>query len=304
MATGGIITRSNHPDALWPGVKAWYGLKYGELPREWTEIFDRRSSDKYQERVIEATGFGLAAVKSEGASIAYDADGQGNVNNFTHVVYGLGYIVTREELEDDLYADVSNARASSLAFSMKTSEEVVHANILNRAFNASYVYGDGVALVSNAHPTLSGTQSNLITAADLSEASLEDGLKAIMQTRNARGLNIPVTARKLIVSTADAFNAERIVGSALRPGTNNNDINAIRAMGMIPDGVVVNHYLTDLDAWFLKTDVPEGLLSFWRRKAELERDNDFDTENAKAKSTMRFAAGVGDWRSLFGNPGA
>lgn len=302
--TGGVITRSAHPDALWPGVKAWYGKKYGQLAREWTQIFDRRTSDKYQERVAETTGFGLAAVKSEGASILFDSDQEGTLNLFTHVVYGLGYIVTREELEDDLYADVSNSRAGSLAFSMRTTEEVVHANILNRAFSGSYVGGDGVSLVSASHPTVGGLQSNLITAADLSEASLEDGLKAIMQARNARGLNIPVVGRKLIVSTYDAFNAERIVGSALRPGTNNNDINAMRSMGMLPDGVVVNHYLTDTDAWFIQTDVEDGLLSFWRRNAQLERDNDFDTENAKAKSTMRFAAGWADWRSIYGNAGA
>jgi hypothetical protein len=304
MATGGIITRSAHPDALWPGVKAWYGKKYGSLPREWTDIFERRSSDKYQERVAETTGFGLAAVKSEGASVAYDSDQEGVLSTFTHTVFGLGYIVTEEELEDDQYADVSNSRAGSLAFSMRTTEEVVHANILNRAFNASYVGGDGVSLINTSHPTVGGLQSNLITAADLSEASLEDGLKAIMQMRNARGLNIPVVGRKLIVSTFDAFNAERIVGSTLRPGSANNDINAMKSLGMLPDGVVVNHYLTDTDAWFIKTDVEEGLMSFWRRNARLEKDNDFDTSNAKAKSTMRFAAGWADFRALVGSAGA
>lgn len=299
----GVITRSNHPDALWPGVKAWYGKEYAKLPKEWSQIFDKRSSDKYQERVIETTGFGLAPVKPEGSSISYDSDLQGTTNYFTHVVYGLGYIVTREELEDDLYTEVSAARAGALSLSMRTTEEIVHANVLNRGFSTSYPIGDGAALFSLAHPTRSGNQANIITAADLSETSLEDMLKGIMQTKNARGLNIRSMGQKLIVSTADAFNATRIMESTLRTATPNNDINAVKAMGMLPQGIVVNHFLTDLDAWFVQTDVRDGLLSFWRREASLEKDNDFDTENAKAKSTIRFSAGVGDWRNIWGSAG-
>lgn len=297
------ITRSAHPAALWPGVKAWFGQTYDELPTEWDKIFSRETSDKAYEEVVEATGFGLAPVKPEAASIQYDTDSQGYKSRFTHLVYALGYIITREALEDNQYEQLSRRRSRALAFSMRQTTEIVHANIINRGFSSSYLGGDGVALFSAAHPTLGGQQSNLLTAADLSEASLEDGLKVIAQTRNARGLNVASRANRLIVSTGDMFNAERIVNSNLRPGTANNDINAVKAMGLLPGGVVVNHYLTDLDAWFLQTDVDQGLMSFWRRAVELEKDNDFDTENAKAKASMRFAAGWADWRAIYGNPG-
>lgn len=304
---GGVITRSNHPDALWPGVKAWFGKEYKEWAPLYSQMFEKVQSDKAYEKVIEATGFGMAVVKPEGQSISYDSDFEGVVNLFTHVVYGLGYIVTREEIEDDLYAEVSKTRGKSLTFSMKTTIETVHANVLNNGFtnSAPYLGGDGVPLFSASHPTASGNQTNIITAADFSETSLEDMLKAIAQTKNARGLNVNPTAEKLIVSTYDMFNAERILGSQLRPGTANNDINATRAMGMLPGGVVVNPYLTDQDAWFVKTNVPDGLISMWRRDVgTLEKDNEFDTENAKAKSTVRFAAGWGDFRGVWGSAGA
>lgn len=296
----GVITRSNHPSALWPGVKAFFGMKYKEHPAEWSQIFEKGDSDKYQERVVESTTFGLAPQKAEGASLQYDTDSEGYTSYFTHVVYGLGYVVTREELEDDLYTEVSNRRARNLAFSMRTTAEIVHANVLNTAFSASG--GDGVALISSSHPTLSGNQSNLLTAADLSETAIEDALKIQMQAKNNRGLRIALRTQRLIIPTDETFNAQRILKSELRQGTANNDINAIKALGAIPE-VTINHYLTDMDAWFLQTDVPEGLMSYWRREASLEKDNDFDTENAKAKSTMRFSAGAADWRCLYGNTG-
>lgn len=298
-----IITRSAHPSNLWPGIKAHFGLKYREHPPKWAEVFEKRTSDKYEERVVEATGFGLAPVKTEGAPVQYDTTSEGYKTNFRHVVYSLGYIVTEEELEDNLYAYVSQGRSRALAFSMRTTAEIVHANVLNRAFSGSFLGGDGVALISNAHPTAAGNASNLITAADLSETSLEDGLKAMMQAKNSRGLNIAVTCKNLIVSTSDVFNAERILYSAGRVGTANNDINAVRSLGAVP-GVSVNPYLTDLDAWFLQTDVPEGMLSFWRREVELVKDNDFDTSNAKAKASSRFSCGWGDWRAMWGSAGA
>lgn len=299
-----VITRSAHPSDLWPGIKAHFGANYTTLPAEWSTIFSKETSDKAYEEVVEATGFGLAPIKSEGAGIQYDSDGEGYKSRFTHVVYALGYIVTREELEDNQYEAKSMRRSRALSFSMRTTAEIVHANILNRAFSASYVGGDGVALLSASHPTASGNQSNLLTAADLSEASLEDGLKAVMQVKNARGLNIAVRAEQLIIPTAEAFNAERILKSQLRSGTANNDINAVRSMGLLPKGVNINHYLTDTDAWFLQTDVPEGLQSMWRREVMLEKDSDFDTENAKAKASMRFSAGWGDHRAVFGSAGA
>lgn len=219
------------------------------------------------------------------------------------MVYGLGYIVTREELEDNLYDEVSRPRAGNLAWSMRTTAEFVHANVLNRGFDTNYPIGDGAALFSAAHPTLSGNQSNLLTAADFSEAAMEDATKAVWRVKNNRGFPINAGVRRLIISPEDAFNATRILNSTLRAGTGNNDINALNAMGIVPD-VVVSKYLTDTDAWFVQTDVPNGLVSLWRRDVGIERDNDFDTENAKAKATMRFSAGVADWRSTFGNGGA
>lgn len=304
---GGVITRSNHPDALWPGVKKWFGKEYSKWPALWSQMFDENSSDKAWEYIIETTGFGLAAVKAEGESITYDSDSEGAKTTLTHVVRGLGYIVTREEMEDDLYVQVSQARGRSLAFSINTTVETVHANTFNRAFSGSYVGGDGVALISTAHPTLSGNQSNKLTvAADFSEAALEALCIQISNTQNSRGLNINLKGQKLLISTADSFNAERVLKSELRTATANNDINASRSMGVIPGGFLVNPYFTDTDAWFVKTNIPEGsgLVSYWRRKADLERDNDFDTENAKAKSTVRFVNGWGDWRSVFGSEGA
>jgi len=298
------ITRSAHPSALWPGVKSWFGTSYDELPSEWDKIFDTDTSDKAYEEVVEASGFGLAPVKPEAASIQYDTDAEGYKSRFTHVVYALGYIVTEEELEDNQYEVLSRRRSRMLAYSMRQTTEIVHANILNRGFSASYLGGDGKALFAADHPTAGGAQSNLLTAADLSEASLEDGLKVVAQTRNSRGLNIANTARKLIIPTGEMFNAERIVNSNLRSGTANNDDNAIKQMGLLPGGIVVNHYLTDQDAWFLQTGVPDGLMSYWRRKVRLEKDSDFDTANAKAKASMRFAAGWGDWRGAYGNAGA
>jgi S-adenosylmethionine/arginine decarboxylase-like enzyme len=298
------ITRSNHPSLLWPGVKSIFGLSYAELPAEWSQVFEEDSSDKAYEVLVEATGFGLAPVKSEGASISYDTDGEGYKNTLTHVVYGLGYIVTREEMEDNKYTEVASRRARGLAFAMNTTAEIAHANLFNRAFSTSYPQGEsGVALCSASHVTLNGTQSNLLTAADLSESALEDAVKTIRQGKNSRGLNVGMKVKRLIVHTDDEFNATRILKSDLRVSTPNNDINAIKAMGSIPE-VVPMTYLTDNDAWFIQSNVPEGLKSMWRRKPGLEKDSDFDTENAKAKSTMRFALGTGDWRCLYGSAGA
>lgn len=297
-----VITRSTHPSDLWPGIYDHFGNKYKSLPKQWSKVFEKGRSTKAYEQLVETTTFGLASVKPEGQSIVYDTDGEGYKTTLYNTVYGLGYIVTREENEDNQYLEVSKRRSGALTFSMNTTCEIVHWNILNRAFSTSYPIGDGAALVSAAHPTLAGNASNLLTAADLSETAVEDAAKAIMQAKNSRGLNIAVNIERLIVSTGDAFNAQRILKTNLRPGTANNDINAIRAMGIVPE-VVVSNYLTDLDAYFFQTDVPDGLMSLWRREVELEQDNDFDTENMKAKATMRFLAGVGDWRSIWGSAG-
>lgn len=301
--SAGIITRSAHPDALWPGVKAWFGLEYDKVPATWSKIFERMGSTKYQERIAEGTTFGLAPVKTEAAPIQFDSDDEGYVAIFQHTVYALGYIVTAEELEDNQYDEVSRARSANLAWSMRTTAEFVHANVLNRGFDSSYPIGDGQPLFSASHPTRSGNQSNLLTAADFSEAAMEDATKNVWRVQNNRGFPINAGVKRIIINPEDAFTVTRVLNSVLRSGTNNNDINALNAMGIVPE-VVVSKYLTDTDSWYVQTDIPNGLVSMWRRDVTLSKDNDFDTENAKAKATMRFSAGAADWRSVFGNTGA
>lgn len=301
----GVITTGNHPKALWPGVKAWFGTSYKEHPLECEMVFDSDSSSKNYEEDVEITGFGQAPVKTEGQSVSYDSHTQGYTKRYTHVAYGLGYIVTREELDDNLYEKVSRSRARSLAFSMKQTKETVGSNIFNRAFNSSYTGGDGKELLATDHPSLNGNWSNeLSVAADLSEASLEDIFIQIMNATNSRGLKIALTPRKLIVPPNLAFEATRIVKSNLQNDTANNAINAIKAMGMLPEGVMVYHYLTDTDAWFVKTDCPEGLKKYQRTAIEFTKDSDFDTENAKAKAYERYSFGWTDPRGLYGSPGA
>jgi hypothetical protein len=303
-----VITRSNHPDALWPGVLEWFGLNYEEFPDIFTEIFDRVEGSLATERLIEATGFGLARVKTESSPVTYDADGEGYATLATPFVLGLGYQVTREELEDGLYTEVSMPRSEQLAFSMHTTIELSHANVLLNGFSGSYPFGDGQPLYSASHPTKSGTQSNLPTVnADFSEASLEDMIKRIYLTQNSRGLQISLRPRKIIVSAADMFNATRVLESQLRTSTANNDINAVKQMGLIPEGALTNPYLgvESTQAWYMLTSTQKnkGLVSIWRRDPELEKDSEFDTDNAKAKVTSRFTPTVGDWRSTFATPG-
>ncbi len=297
-----LITRSTMPDLLWPGIQAIFGTTYDKLDKEYTRIFDVRKSSKAYEKVTEATGLGLAAVKPEGSSIIYDSPNSGPASVFTHVTYGLGYIMTREAEEDNQYQEVAEANAAALPWSMLTTKEIVHANVLNRAFNSSYLGGDGQPLISASHATANGTQSNLIPAVDLSEAALEDALTAIAQAKNSAGLPIALRAVRLIVGPGQIFNATRILESEGRVGSANNDANAIKTLGLVPE-IVINHYLDDPDAWFLQTNAPNGLISYQRRALALEKDNDFDTENRKHKATERYSAGWGDPRAIYGSAG-
>lgn len=297
------ITRSSQPDFLWPGIHAIFGTTYDELQKEYTRIFDVRKSTKAYEKVAEATGMGLAAVKAEGASILYDTPGVGPTSVFTHVTYGLGYVITREAVEDNQYSEVATANARALPWSMRATKETVHANVLNRAFTAAYAGGDGQEMISADHPTANGTQSNLLTAADLSESALEDAFTTIATVKNSAGLPIALRPVRLIVGPGQIFNATRLFESAGRSGTADNDVNAFKVLGLVPE-IVVNHYLDDPDAWFIQTNAPNGLISFNRRMLDLEDDTDFDTENRKHKATERYSAGWGDWRAVFGNAGA
>lgn len=300
----GVITTGNVIKALWPGMRAFWGRQYDEHPQEWSKIFDTETSEKNYEEDTEITGFGLASIKPQASSISYDSEAQGPTKRYTHITYGLGYQVTREEKEDNLYEVVSKKRIRALAFSMRQTEEIVAANILNRGFNSSYTGADAKELFATDHPTLSGSQSNeMATPADFSEAALETLLIQIMEAKNSRGLNIALQPKALVIPPSLAFAAERVVRSTLQSGSPNNDVNAIKSMGVL-DRVVVNHYLTDSDAFFITTNAPHGLMRFNRRKTEFRQDSDFDTENFKAKATMRFAVGWTDWRGAFGSPGA
>jgi hypothetical protein len=298
-----VVTRASRPDLLLPGIQAIFGHTYDNLDKQYTRIFDVRTSKKATENVVEVTGLGLAAVKGEGQSISYDGFGQGPKTPFTHVTYGLGFVITREAQEDNLYNDVAESNAQALPFSMNVTKEMVHANVLNRAFNSSYTGGDGQQLCSSAHPTVNGTQSNHLTDADLSEAALEDGVIHVGIAQNSAGLPIKLTVARLIINPYDVFNAQRILKSELRVGTPNNDLNALRTLGVIPE-ITMNNYLTDTDAWFLQTNAPNGLISYQRRALAMEDDSDFDTENMKFKSTERYSCGWGDFRCLYGSAGA
>lgn len=298
-----VQTRSTLPSLLWPGLHALFGDAYKKHPKEYTRIFDVRSSDKAYEKVAELTGLGLASVKAEGASIVYDTPGQGPETTFTHVTYGLGFVMTREAEEDNQYRDIAENNTRALTWSMWTTKEIVHANVLNRATTAGYVGGNGKVLAATDHPTVNGTQSNLLTAADMSEASVEDALTTIMAAKNSRGLPVAIRPIRIITGPGNIFNATRIFQSDGRVGTANNDVNAIKALGMVPE-IVYNHYLDDPDAWIIQTDVPNGLISFQRRALDFEKDNDFSTENRMQKATERYSAGWGDWRAIFYNAGA
>jgi len=301
------ISTASHPRALWPGIYKWTHLKYAEHPLEISEIFgEMRTSEKKYEETVEATGFGFAVQKAEGAAVTYDTHSQGAVTRYTHLAYSIGWVVTREEGDDNLYRELAMSRSKSLAFSFRQTKETVGANILNRAFNSSYTGGDGVELISTAHPVWGGgTQSNeLSPTADLSEASLEDIMILIAQAKNNRNMNVKISAKKLIVPPSLMFEAHRIVYSTLQPGTANNDVNAMRSMGVLPGGVAVNHYLTDTDAWFVLTDAPDGLMGFQRTPFEFTQDNDFDTSNKKAKGYERYTFGWSDFRGIYGSEGA
>lgn len=305
----GIITTGSHPKELWPGIVAFFGETYKEHPEEFSQIFDRVSSDKMYEERVANTGLGLAGVKTQGASVTFDSTKQDYVARLTNVVYAIGAIITREAIEDGQYESKATRLARCMAFSIRQTQENVGANVLNRAFNPSYTGGDGKELLATDHPLggSGGTFSNMLSvAADLSESSLEDLLIQIMQAVDSQGLKISLMGQKLIIHPNEYFNAHRIMESVLQNDTANNATNVIKANGLLPGGITVNHYLTDTDAFFIKTNIPKetGLIHQVRRPYEFTQDNDFDNENAKMKSTIREAFGWVDPRSLFGSAGS
>ena len=301
----GVITTGSHPKALWPGVKAWWGQVYDEHPEEYTALFDTDTSSQNYEEDVQITGFGLATVKPQGQGVSYDSEVQGFTTRYTHVAYALGYIVTKEELDDNLYEQVSKRRAAALAMSFRQTKENVGANVYNRAFTSTYKGGDGVELCSTVHPNTSGgTWSNKPTVdVDLSEASLEDAHIAVMGFQNDRGLLINVMPKSLIVARQEWYNANRILKSVYTPGSADNSINVLKATGALPEGIHVNHYLTSPHAWFMRTNVQNGMKYYNRVGITFDQDNDFDTMNAKAKGYERYSFGWTDPRAVYGSNG-
>lgn len=301
----GLITTGSHPKALWPGVKAWWGRTYNDHQEEWPMLFDRATSDKNYEEDVQLTGYGLAPRKTEGAAVQYDSEVQGFTTRYTHIAYALGYVVTQEEIDDNLYMEVSRPRAAGLARSFRQTKENVAANIYNRAFNSTYKGGDAVELCSTAHPnTTGGTFANKPAVdADLSEASLEDMIILIMGATDDRGLLINLMPRSLIIARQEWFNANRILKSVYTPGSANNDINVLKATNALPGGIQMNHYLTAAHAWFIRTDCPEGMKYYERKGISFDQDNDFDTMNAKAKGYERYSFGWTDPRAVYGSNG-
>jgi hypothetical protein len=301
----GVITTGSNPKALWPGVLKFWGMDYEKHSPEWKDLFDEKTSDKAYEEVVEMVGTGLAQVKPEGESITYDTQSQGNTTRFTNIAYALGIMVTHEERKDNLYMEVLERRIPDLRFSMEQTHETVSANVYNRAFSGSYLGADGVSLCSTAHPTMAGNQANRPTAgADLSETSLEDLCIQIYTAADNRGRKIKLMPQSLHVHPNDVHEATRILESVLQNDTANNAVNALKVMGMFPGGVKMNHYFTDADAYFIRTNRKWSMLHFQREALEPSDDGDHDTKNLKYAAYERYSMGWGDWRGVFGNPGA
>ena len=299
------IVTNDFAKALYPGVNEWYGDEYDQHDVEYSALFDKETSSRNFEEDVGLTGFGLAVVKPEGGSITYDSQRQGFTTRYTHVTYGLGFIVTREMFEDDLYKVVGKKRAKALAMSMRQTKETVGANVYNRFATSGYVGGDGVVLGSASHPNVTGgTWSNLESAASLSESAIETLCINLAAATNDRGLKIALKPMQLVIPPALMFEAERILKTQQRVGTANNDINAIKAKGIFSKGYTVNHWLTSTTAWFVRTNASDGMKYFERRGDNFDIDNDFDTENAKFKATGRYSFGWTDPRAVWCNAGA
>jgi hypothetical protein len=299
------ISRAQLAKELEPGLNALFGLEYDRYENEHSEIFDEESSDRAFEEEVMLGGFSTAPVKGEGTAINFDAAQETYTARYTHETIALAFSITEEAIEDNLYDRLASRYTKALARSMAQTKQIKAASILNNAFNTANPVGDGAALCSSAHPSLSGNQRNqLAVAADLNETSLEQMLIDIAGLTDERGLKIAVRGTKLIIPKELQFIAERVLNSNLRPATADNDANAMKNMGMIPEGAAVNHFLTDTDAFFIKTDAPNGFKYFNRAAIKTAMEGDFDTGNMRFKARERYSFGVSDWRAVFGSPGA
>lgn len=298
--------RGTLPKSLWPGVKAWWGADYAMHPEICQKIFSVQTSSMAFEEDVQITSMSAAPVKTEGGSRTYNNIGQGYTTRYTHIAYANGYQITREQFADNQYAKVARARTKALSKSHRVTKETVAANILNRAGNGSYLGADGVTLLSTAHPEKVGTFANRSTvSADLSESSLEDLVILIMTATDSVGDPIMIKPKRLIIPPQLAFVATRITKSMQQSGTANNDTNAMREMGLFQEDPVIWNYLTDPDAFFIQTDVDEGLKLYQREAREITKgQTDDDTDNLKVKSYERFSVGYTDPRCIYGSLGA
>ena len=299
------ISRSQLVKELEPGLNALFGLEYKNYADEHAEIFDVENSDRAFEEEVMLSGFANASVKPEGSGVNYDTAQESFTARYTHETLALAFSITEEAIEDNLYDRLASRYTKALARSMANAKQVKAANVLNNAFDSNFTGGDGVELCSAVHPIVAGTFKNeLSTAADLNETSLEQALIDIAAMTDERGLKIAAKGTKMIIPSALQFTAERLMKAQGRTGTADNDINAVGSMGMIPQGYVVNHYLTDTDAFFIKTDVPNGLKMFVRAPIKTAMEGDFDTGNVRYKARERYSFGVSDFRGIFGVEGA
>jgi len=299
------ISRSQLLKELLPGLNSLFGLEYKSYPEEWRQIFEVENSDRSFEEEVKLSGFGMAGTKDEGSAIAYDDAQEAYTSRYVHSTIAMGFSLTEEAIEDNLYASLSARYTKALARAFQHTKEVKGAAVLNEAFTGQ-VGGDGVNLCSTAHPLVNGgTNANEPSVAvDLNETSLEAAVIAIGKWTDERGLKIAARPKKLVIPSDLQFEAERILKSTLRPGTPNNDLNAIASTSAIAGGYMVNHHLTDVDAWFVTTDIPGGLKHFVRAAMKTSMDGDFDTGNTRYKGRERYSFGYSDPLGIYGTPGA
>jgi hypothetical protein len=300
------ISRAQLLKELLPGLNALFGLEYARYGEEHKEIYDTETSERSFEEETKLSGFGAAPVKNEGQAISYDNAQEAWTARYNHETVAMGFSVTEEAMEDNLYDSLSSRYTKALARAMSYTKQVKAANILNNGFNSAFKYGDGQPLFSTAHPLVSGgTNSNSpSTAVDLNETALENAVIQIAAWTDERGLLIAAKPKKLVIPPSLMFVATRLLETSLRVGTTDNDINAIKNNGSIPEGYTVNHFLTDTNAWFLTTDVPNGLKHFVRVPLSTSMDGDFDTGNVRYKARERYSFGVSDPLGMYGSPGS
>ena len=300
------ISRAQLAKELEPGLNALFGLEYARYDNESAEIYDTESSERAFEEEVMLSGFGSAPVKAEGTAISFDDAQEAYTARYTHETIALAFSITEEAIEDNLYDRLASRYTKALARSMANTKQVKGAATLNNAFDSTFTGGDAKELCATDHPLVNNNdlRNTPSTAADLNETSLENALIDIAAFVDERGLKVSVKGEKLLVPPALQFVADRLLESTLRPGTADNDINATRNMGMLPQGYTVNHYLTDTDAWFVKTDAPRGFIHFERMGMSTKMEGDFDTGNVRFKARERYSFGWSDPRCVFGSPGA